>query len=244
MSVIKAIGIAIGFLTRVPVNTGATEAKDLANATVWFPVVGLALGAVSLGMQHVLTLHVGSTVSAVAIVAVSAMLTGGLHLDGVADLFDALGGGRGNRERMLEIMRDSRIGAHGATALMLVLAAKIALVDALLNQHNALPLLLAPSCARWITPLLMKQFPYARETGLGRGFHDHVRWHHVLIATLFFGIALATFAQCTAWAAGISMLMCLLLCMRVAHLLSGLTGDVYGAAIELAEACFLFVALF
>jgi adenosylcobinamide-GDP ribazoletransferase len=242
--VIKAIGIAIGFLTRVPVNTGATDTKDLASSTVWFPVVGVALGAVSLGLHHLLTPHVGSTVSAVAIVSVSAMLTGGLHLDGVADLFDALGGGRGNRERMLEIMRDSRIGAHGATALMLVLAAKIALTDALLKQQNPLPILLAPSCARWITPFLMKQFAYARESGLGRAFHDHVRWPHVLIATLFFGTALAAIAPFTAWAAGISMLMCLLLCTRVAHLLRGLTGDVYGAAIELAEACFLFVALF
>ena len=58
-----------------------------------------------------------------------AMLTGGLHLDGFADVFDALGGGRGDRARMLEIMRDSRIGAHGAGAVALVLLAKAACLE-------------------------------------------------------------------------------------------------------------------
>ena len=78
-----------------------------------------------------------------------------MHLDGLADVFDALGGGRGDRARMLEIMRDSRIGAHGATALTLLLIAKVAALAQVAERHDLLALLAFPTVARWLAAVLV-----------------------------------------------------------------------------------------
>ena len=92
-------------------------------------------------------------------------MTGGLHLDGVADVFDGLGGGHGDRERILRIMRDSRIGAHGATALVLVLAVKVAALAELLGRGALWPLVVAPAVARFAVVPLIVLLPYARRGG-------------------------------------------------------------------------------
>ena len=112
---------------------------------------------------------------AVLLAALLAALTGGLHLDGVADVFDALGGGRGDRARMLEIMRDSRIGAHGAAALTLLLIAKVAALAQVAERRDLLALLAFPTIARWLAALLVVFFPYVRAEGLGRAFNGEAR---------------------------------------------------------------------
>jgi adenosylcobinamide-GDP ribazoletransferase len=109
-------------------------------------VVGLVLGLVLTGLAALLVGALPSTVLAVALVALLAGMTGGLHIDGLADTFDALGGGRGDRQRMLDLMRDSRIGAHGAAALVLLLMMKVFALAALLDRHD---LVAIPSSRPW-----------------------------------------------------------------------------------------------
>src|SRR5690348_14070983 len=114
---IRPLLAAIGFLTRIPVP--ATIHQDtvaLRRASSWFPVVGLLLGSVYAGAAWLGASFVPALVLAVALLALDALLTGALHLDGLADMADGFGGGR-NREDVLRIMRDHAIGTYGATAL-------------------------------------------------------------------------------------------------------------------------------
>src|SRR5262245_55001375 len=133
---------AFAFLTRLPVWAGPLRDADLGRSVSFFPLVGLVLGLVLTGLGSLMSGALSPPLAATLLVALLAGMTGGLHLDGVADVFDALGGGRGDRKRMLDIMRDSRIGAHGAAALVLLLLAKIFAVAQLL-EHRDLPALLA-----------------------------------------------------------------------------------------------------
>jgi adenosylcobinamide-GDP ribazoletransferase len=239
--VLRPLTVAFGFLTRVPVPTGAVEPRDLARSLTWFPAVGAVLGAAMYGGGTLLGGALAPGVVAVALVALHAGATGGLHLDGVADVFDALGGGCGQRERMLAILRDSRIGAHGAAALVLVLAAKIAAVAALLDGH-AWALYASPVAARWAVVPLVIGFPYARPEGLGKPFHGHAGPAQLAGATITAALAIGWLGApviaptVAAAAAGLAIASWL------RRYLGGLTGDVYGAAIEAAELAFLVVA--
>ena len=99
---------AVAFLSRVPAGVGAAEERDLGRALGFFPLVGMLLGATLLGIAWVAYAWLSPGLLSVALVAWLALITGGLHLDGLADLFDGLGGGGGDRARMLEIMRRDR----------------------------------------------------------------------------------------------------------------------------------------
>lgn len=242
---LRPLAVAFGFLTRVPVSAGAVEPRDLGRALTWFPAVGAALGAVLVAAAH-LTRGLSTGVAAVVIVALHAALTGGLHLDGVADVFDALGGGRGQRDRMLAILRDSRIGAHGAAALVLVILAKVlavaALVDHHAGRHAGWALYAAPAAARWAVVPLVVGFPYARPEGLGKPFHGHAGVAQLAGATAVAAVALGWLGGCAIAPALAALLAALAIATWLHRHLGGLTGDVYGAAIEAAELAFLVVA--
>jgi adenosylcobinamide-GDP ribazoletransferase len=186
--------------------------------------------------------HVPANLCAIAIVALLAALTGGLHLDGVADVFDALGGGRGDPARMLAIMRDSRIGAHGAVGLCLLLLAKVAAVGESVAHGPRLELLLFPAVARWAALPLVAYFPSARGDGLGAGFRANARTIDVVLATAIV-VGLLAWAGPAAFVPALVALACALAFGTYMQIrLGGLTGDVYGAAIEIAELAFLVLA--
>ncbi len=245
---LRGFGAALSFLTRLPVPAGRDQAGDagagaLGRSVVWFPAVGALLGAISFAAARAAGPHVSAATLAVALVALHAALTGGLHLDGLADTFDAWGGGRGDRERMLEIMRDSRIGAHGAAALALLLIAKVLAVHDLLARGTLWPIAAGPIAARWAVVPLIALFPYARPSGLGTPFHAERRLVHVLLAT---GLAApaALLWGAPALRAGIAALAVQVgIALALAPRLGGLTGDVYGAAIEISELAFWVTAL-
>jgi adenosylcobinamide-GDP ribazoletransferase len=228
---------AFAFLTRLPVWSGPLRDEDLGRSVSFFPVVGLVLGLVLTGLAALLADVLSPTLAAVALVALLAALTGGLHLDGVADVFDALGGGRGDRQRMLDIMKDSRIGAHGAVALVLVLLAKVVAVAELVARRDLGGLLAFPAVARWaVTPSIVFH-PYARAEGTGRAFNGEARAWQVAAATALLALALALVGggpRLFAPAAG-ALAAATLFAFWLRRRLGGLTGDVYGAEIELAE---------
>jgi adenosylcobinamide-GDP ribazoletransferase len=233
--VVRPLVAAFAFLTRLPVWSGPLRDEDLGRSVTFFPIVGLVLGLVLTGAGSLLVDVLTPTLAAVFLVALLAALTGGLHLDGVADVFDALGGGRGDKQRMLDIMRDSRIGAHGAAALVLLLLAKVAAVAELLARHDLGGLLVFPAIARWaVTPAIVFH-PYARAEGTGRAFNGEARPWEVAGATAILAAALAAVgARLLVPAAG-ALVATSLFALWLRRRLGGLTGDVYGASIELAE---------
>jgi adenosylcobinamide-GDP ribazoletransferase len=233
----RALLCAIGFLTRLPVPSVTLSERDVAKSAAFFPWVG-GLIAACLWLVERGCASTGPRLCALLMVAGWALITGGLHLDGVADTFDGLSGGRGDRARALEIMRDSRIGAHGATALVLVLLAKWAALERVLGGQR-IGWLAVPVIARLLSTVLLAAFPYAREQGLGKAFVSRVGVRELALASLslvplslWFGVGLVLPSLVGVAVAG-------LLVMRMRLLLGGLTGDMHGAAIELCEVAML-----
>jgi adenosylcobinamide-GDP ribazoletransferase len=239
---LRPLVAAFAFLTRVPVSSGPLLETDLGRSVAFFPVVGLVLGLVLAGLAALLGGALPSTVLAVLLIAALAGLTGGLHIDGLADTFDALGGGRGDRQRMLDLMRDSRIGAHGAAALVLGLLLKVFALAAVLQRRDLTLVLLFPAIGRWaVTPWIVLH-PYARAEGLGRAFNGEARAREVAIATVIVAAAVLLLGPRLIAPALGALAAAALFALWLRRRLGGLTGDVYGATIELAEATALVLA--
>jgi adenosylcobinamide-GDP ribazoletransferase len=238
---VRALFVALAFLTRLPLRSRDQEqdGSHLGASLVFFPVVGLALGLVLMAAERLLRGHLSSALIAVALVSVLALLTGALHLDGLSDVFDGLGGGRGDRERTLAIMRDSRIGALGATAVLLVVIAKLVAVHAVLERGALIALCMFPLVARFAAVVLVVSFPYARPEGLGKAFHEQARAVHLVLAALLAAPVLVWAGTRGAIAAAAALAVALLFAAWLNRRLGGITGDVCGAAIELAEVAFL-----
>lgn len=159
------------------------EPAAVARAAWAFPVVGLLVGACSTAAGLAAAWLFGPPLHVIAAVAASAVVTGGLHLDGLADSADALFSWR-SREKKLEILRDSRIGTMGAVALFLVLATKLGALHAL-GPYWWKAALLGPVWGRWSALYGIVAFPPARTDGLGAGVRAHLRAKHFIAATLF-----------------------------------------------------------
>ena len=235
----KPVVAAFAFLTRLPVWRGPLRDVDLGRSVSFFPLVGLVLGFVLTGVAAGLAGSVAPWLVAVLLAVLLAGLTGGLHLDGFADVFDALGGGRGDRARMLEIMRDSRIGAHGAAALNLLLIAKVAALAQAVERRDLLALLAFPMIARWLAALLVVLFPYARAEGVGRAFSGEAGRLQAAIATVIAVVTVAALGAPLVLPALGTAVVVFAFAFWLHRRLGGLTGDVYGAAIELGEVSML-----
>lgn len=232
---------AFSFLSRIPVPLVKVDNQALGGAVAFFPLVGLAIGGVLFGVGKGAAPFLSPLVTAFLITLAWAWITGALHLDGLADTFDGLAGGRGDRTRTLEIMRDSRIGTHGAVALVLLLLGKVILTAELVGTQTQV-LWLIPVAARAAVVPAIAWFPYARLDGLGRAMHDHAGATSVLVAQVFLHatllwVGLAHWPPVAA-AFGVTALAS----VWFARKLGGLTGDTYGACIELAEAAALLAA--
>ena len=240
----RRLAIALAFLTRLPVRVDAGEDEDVGRSVAFFPLVGALLGAALVVLAWLLDGRLPASVVAVLAATLLAALTGGLHLDGVADTFDALGAPGADRTRLLEILRDSRIGAHGAAALLFVVLLKVTVLHGVLAGGHATAVLLAfPALARFVAGLVIVLFAYARPRGLGVAFHAHARPVDVAVAGAIAGVAVLAAGRAAVLGALVATALVLLFVRRVADKLGGITGDVCGAAIELAEVLFLVVVL-
>ena len=148
----QAFWLAVGFLTRIPMLVQIDYSQRLMNqSSLYFPLVGLLLGALYVAAFFLLGLAFSPLVSVILVVILHLFITGAFHEDGLADSVDALGGGY-TVEKRLEIMKDSRIGTYGTVALVMALMLKVAL----LTEADLiwLALLVAPAISR-LTPLLL-----------------------------------------------------------------------------------------
>ena len=240
--------VAFAFLTRLPMPGNiAAEAADVGRASVFFPLVGATLGALlTLIGQGLLTSTIlPPAVIAVLVIATGVLATGALHLDGLADTADGLGGGR-NREDALRIMRDHTIGSYGAVAMVLVIGLKIAVLASLVTRTGlAAGLVVAGTLGRWAPVALGFILPYARaEGGIGASICDHVGWKELLGASAIAGTIAAGLAGRRGAILGLTaLLVTLLASIFFRRRIGGVTGDTLGAAVELVEASVLVVAL-
>lgn len=237
--------LATAFLTLFPVGPKETVAPiQLARSLTWFPLVGLLLGLLLAGLDLLLEPYLPATVVVGVLLVLLVLLTGGLHLDGVADLADGLGGGRDAAAR-LRIMKDSRVGAMGVIALILLLLLKYLSLAAFPAGERTVALLLMPAAGRWLPVLLAVTSPYARpEGGTGGAFIDHAGWWHLFGAT---GLLLALALFLCNWSGAVVLisLAMILFLFRVFVMarLGGVTGDVLGATVEGGEVLTLLLLL-
>jgi adenosylcobinamide-GDP ribazoletransferase len=234
-TVVADLGHALAFLTIVPIRVGDPGPRGLAGAAAFFPLVGALVGAPA-GATRALGADVfGPLTASVLAVLVLAVVTGALHLDGLADTADGFGARGGGAERRLAVMRDSATGVFGVLALLgwaLLLTSALAS----LSDHDALiTLIAAGTVSRCAALVHADATPSARHDGLGAAFHTGPAARAVAaITTIFVAILLCGpgpgFA---ALGAGVAAAAATTLYAR--RLLGGRTGDTLGATVALAE---------
>ena len=232
---------AVAFLTRLPMpHPDGPMPANFVRAHRMFPVVGAVIG-VFVGLLYLGMLGIGIPNLAAAALALgaSAILTGALHEDGLADVADGFGGGR-DRSAKLEIMRDSRLGTYGALILMVSFVAKLSALAALPGALVLPGLVAAHALARGVLPAMSMSLPYARKDGLAANAGRPDLRMAAIAAGLALAIALLslpwTEALAAALAAGGSAVVVGILAQRQ---IGGQTGDVLGAAEQAAETAIL-----
>lgn len=237
-----ALLIALQFLTRIPLPVSfAYHDQALGRSPLFYPLVGLLLGVLLAGLALLLQ-NSPTALAAALVLAAWVLLTGGLHLDGLADCADAWVGGHGDRQRSLHIMKDPASGPIAVAVLILVLLVKWAALSALLDAQRWLPILIIPLLGRSAILLLMLTTPYVSPKGLAETLLQHlpIESARIVLAVALLP-ALLTLGWTTLLAVG---LMVLVIRQAAIARLGGATGDVYGAAVELSEtAALLAVAL-
>ena len=227
--------LAARYLTILPLPGRRHAPPDrLGQAAVWFPVVGAALGLLLVVADRLTAYWFPPLLGALITVTLWKLLTGGLHLDGLADCLDGLAGR--DREHRLAIMRDSRIGSFGAMGLILFLMLELVAVAELRPTARWHVLLVAPAIARAAPPLLARLLPAARGEGQGAVFIAGVGTLSAVLAPVLAALmALAALgvAGLVATVAGLGAAVAT--ARFVAGRLGGVTGDVLGASVEVAE---------
>jgi adenosylcobinamide-GDP ribazoletransferase len=237
---------ALAFLTRIPCGKQPASASALHWAPAWFPVVGYFLGFVAC-LVWVALERAGFMVAAVAAVAALALVTGAFHEDGLADTADALGGAF-NREKLFAILKDSRIGSFGATALILVLLLRIAAL-AKLGPMAVGGLLLGQTLSRTTPVWMMAALPYATPAESARSAQlMGVNIFHAVIASAFAGIAVCMLilgkllpVQAILLALALAVIVAVVCGWRFHARAGGITGDFLGATQQLTDAAILVV---
>lgn len=237
---LKQIRLAASFLTILPLGPGLPASPDDQAASFgWFPLVGFALGLALCLEDRLLSPIYGPIVRSLLIVMTLAIVTGGLHLDGVADTADALGAGA-DRTRALAILRDSRIGSFGTIALIFVIGLKAAALAGAHGTHRYAALYTAPGLARWAMTGIGYGLEYLREQGAGTPLLKRGAARNLRVATFVTILAMVPLVGHRALRASlIAVVVTLMLRACYRRWLGGITGDLIGAAGEIVETAVL-----
>ncbi|EHU2142990.1 adenosylcobinamide-GDP ribazoletransferase [Acinetobacter baumannii] len=232
--------IALQFLTVLPIELKTIPtAQQNGRAILFYPLVGLIIGGI-LFLVTCIFVKLPALLLTAIVLALWIWLTGGLHLDGLADTADAWVGGFGDKLRTLQIMKDPSCGPIGVLSLVIICLLKFSLIYVLIEQHQSLFLICIPILGRVVPSILFLTTPYVREKGLGRSLTDYLpktaSWiitGFVLLLPLYWG-----------WQGLIAIIGFLISLVYLRHLflkrISGITGDTVGAAIEISETVLLF----
>jgi adenosylcobinamide-GDP ribazoletransferase len=238
----QAFWLALQFLTRLPtpVLPGLSPVA-VGRSVLYYPLVGLLIGALLLSATQVTT-SLSPLLQASLLLALWLLLSGALHIDGLADMADAWVGGQGDRERTLAIMKDPYCGPMGVSAVVVVLLLKFTALSELAANAPFL-LLLAPVVGRSFVLLLLLTTPYCREAGLASDMVRHLpRRAAWLVLVLVAGITLLCWPLLALRVWGLTGLLFVLYRRALLQRLQGFTGDAAGALIEIVEVVTLLLA--
>lgn len=241
----NAFLIALSFLTRIPVpQTLNYEPMQMARSVLWYPLVGLLIGALlALVFVALSLLQLSSFVSAAILLTLWIVITGALHWDGLADSADAWLAG-GDKEKTLLILKDTHCGVAAVVIVGVCLIMFCAVLQSVVEQENIIILLLAPVLARGAAVIALMKMRYVREGGLGESqalYLSHVRAASVLLIALCATVFLLKW-QSAVVVGGLCILVWLL-CRLMQKRIGGITGDTIGALIVLSELATMLLSL-
>ena len=253
MKIVKDLFLAISFLTILPfapfgqpdeiIQNKEDLAENFANSMIYFPFVGLLIGAVLVLFNHLIDyLSFSSLLNNALILLIWVCLSGGLHLDGFTDMVDGFAGGN-NKDDILRIMKDSAIGAKGAIALFFILLLKFVLLGEIDLSIKFITLLFIPALSRW--SMIAAAFfgkPAYSENSMGQQFMKYLGKKELILSTIIIiipGIILFKFLFLALL--GITIGVIWLLLKYCQGKIGGITGDILGALNEIVELCCLLV---
>lgn len=235
----KAFLLALQFLTCLPVSLrSGPNPADWGRSGLAYPLIGLLIGLLLAGLQRLVG-HADPLLQAALLTATWALITGGLHLDGLADSADAWVGGHGDRERTLAIMKDPRSGPAAVSMLVLALLLKFVALAGLVKAGAWPALLLAPVLGRSALVALLLSTPYVRPGGMGAAISAHLPRVAAVLALLLVAAAGLLAGKAGALALAVAAAAWLVLRWMMMRRLGGMTGDTLGAAVELIEVAVL-----
>lgn len=238
------------FMTRIPINIDTGFDEEFHKTITYFPLVGLVLGVLIYIIGLVSGIFFDSFITSIIVTLALVILTGGLHIDGLGDTFDAIYSYR-DKERMLEIMKDSRLGTNSLLAIMFLILLKIGFIYSIINNNLLWTVIFMPVVARLGVIVMMYKTVTPRENGMGNLFIGKVSTSMFTIAILYtiilmIGISKLIFLASTFEA---MMLISTIIILFIFNNLfkkhiyikiDGVTGDILGCTIELGELIYLF----
>lgn len=239
----KRFLIALQFLTILPIKIKSDiNQQDFGSSLLYFPIIGILIGFLLSATAFFLSSLPNLVMGAVVLIT-SVIITGGVHLDGFADTCDGLYGSK-PREKILEIMRDSRIGVMGVIGIVTLLLLKFSLIVNISQNLLWKSLILMATFARWSQVLCCYTSNYARKDGKAKFFVEYANRKDVIIGGLFTFVLFLSMAELKGILVFIlTLLFTLLFIGYVKRRIGGMTGDTIGAISEVAEVVILFFVI-
>jgi len=241
---IRSFFIALQFMTRLPgPDLNEISEKEIGRSQYYYPLVGLVIGLILFAVAQNLTI-LSSSLSAAIILTLWIVLTGALHIDGLADCADAWVGGLGDKQKTLLIMKDPQSGPIAVSVVVCLLLLKFSALQSVIEHKLWFALVLAPVLARNLLPLLFHTTDYVREGGLGSALtaYKSTVLHYLIQIT---SVVLCLYLL--AWSSVVLITAVILVYAVIRQLsikrIDGITGDVAGALVELAEVVVLIAFL-
>ena len=227
--------IAVQFLTRVPVpRLDNINKTDIGQSMLFYPLVGLFIGLALWGIAWLT--GDDSLLSAALVLGFWVLITGALHLDGLADSADAWIGGNNDTKRSLAIMKDPRAGPIAVTVLVVLLLLKFSAIEAIVASGQMSALLLAPIIGRACMPLLLLTTPYVRSDGLASAMVDKLpSAKSILIVLTLCVLFILSFGYTGIVSILISVVCFIITRKQLMRWINGTTGDTAGALLEIVE---------
>lgn len=250
----KGLILLFKFMTRLPVPGGSNfDSEQLGKSMKWFPIVGIVLGAINLIIATLLQDILSPILLALILVTFDVIVTGGLHLDGLADTFDGIFSYR-SKQKMLEIMKDSRVGTNGVLVLILFFLFKIAFLlqtSEVYGISQGVLMLIVPVLSRINSVVNCTFEPYARSTGMGKTFVDNttqisfaisyiITTGFLYVVSMYYLISFINLFLIL----NIVVISGFLFGKLITRKIGGITGDTLGALLELTSVLSLILMYF
>jgi len=235
---------ALRFLTIIPLPWGREVSPEkLGRSTGYFPVVGIIIGLILVGLSWLFELFLPSSVANVLLVVSLVVISGALHLDGFVDTCDGIAGHKTPEERW-QVMHDSRAGAFGIIGACCLLLVKYVSLNSVPATLLMATLALMPMISRWAMVYAIFTYSYAKPSGLGKVFKQGTNWRWFVMATLITLVVAIVLAQLMGLAIMLGIwIIVMVMATYLKRKFSGLTGDTYGAINEVAEVCVLILVI-